>query len=137
MGKTNKELQSSWYNKHKGTPAFLATMREKQKRYMRKHTFARLTRNLKTCDATSQLTKFDLWKLAKKQKLICPLTGRRLTNDSISIDHIIHLSNGGTSLIDNIRLVDYDANMARRALSDSQFIKLCQDVTKKNCQPCD
>lgn len=131
MSKTNKELQASWYSRHKGTPAFLATMREKQKKYMRKHTFARLIRSLKNCDDTSKLTKFDLWKLAKKQKLICPLTGRRLTNDNISIDHIIHLSNNGSSLIDNIRLVDYDANMARRALSDSEFIKLCQDVAKQ------
>jgi hypothetical protein len=36
--------------------------------------------------------------------------------------------------IDNIQLVDKDANMARRCLSIEEFIKLCQDVVKKSIE---
>lgn len=62
--------------------------------------------------------------------MLCALTGRRLTNENISPDHIIPISKGGTHDIGNIRLVDRDANIARAALSDEDFLKLCKDVVK-------
>jgi len=72
----------------------------------------------------------DLALLAKRQKMLCALTGRRLTNENISPDHIIPISKGGTHDIGNIRLVDRDANIARASLSDEDFLKLCKDVVK-------
>lgn len=74
------------------------------------------------------LTALDIWRIAKKQKLICALTGDKLTNDTISIDHIIPKSQGGSNKPENIRLVDKDVNLARRALTDQQFIELCKKV---------
>lgn len=119
-----------WYNRHKGTQAFRALQRIKQKKYFKKHTFVRLARRIKNGDKFSNVTKFELYRLARKQKLICPLTGRRLTNENISPDHVLPMSQNGTSDISNIRLVDVDANLGRRALDDIEFFKLCQDVTR-------
>ena len=71
---------------------------------------------------------FDLWKLAKRQKMLCALTGRHLTNENVSPDHIIPISKGGTHEIGNLRLVDRDANIARASLTDEEFLSLCHDV---------
>ena len=79
-------------------------------------------------DMPFSITAFDLWKMAKKQRLKCPLTGRTLRNDNISPDHIVPISKGGTHEISNLRLVDRDANIAKASLSDDEFRKLCSDV---------
>lgn len=70
----------------------------------------------------------DLYRIAKKQKLRCALTGEKLTNENISVDHIIPRSRGGTNVPDNLRLVILNANIARQALSDSDFLELCRKV---------
>lgn len=97
-------------------------------RYYWRHTFLRLAKNVKRKDNKTQLTAFDIWKLAKRQKLICPLTGRRLTSDNISVDHIKHKKEGGKSIIENSRLVVKEANLARHIMSDADFLIMCQDV---------
>jgi len=74
------------------------------------------------------LRAFDIFCIAKKQKLLCALTGDKLTNETISIDHIIPKSKGGSNSPENIRLVHKDANLARRALSDKDFLSLCKKV---------
>lgn len=79
-------------------------------------------------DISQYLTAFDLWCIAKRQKLLCALTGEKLTNETISVDHIIPKSQGGSNKRENIRLVHKDANLARRALSDKQFLELCKKV---------
>ena len=131
MSKTNTQRQRDYYAKHSKTKAFRDRRCRMMKNYYAKHTFARLANNLRTNDKTNTVNKFQLWRLAKQQRLICPLTGRKLTNETISPDHKIPLSHGGKSSIENIRLVHVDANMARRNFTDSQFIQLCQDVAKR------
>lgn len=74
------------------------------------------------------ITAFDLWKLAKKQKLICALTGRKLTRETISVDHITPYSRGGSNGVDNLRMVHIDANMAKQNLADPEFLQLCREV---------
>lgn len=74
------------------------------------------------------LQPFDLWKIAKKQKLLCALTGKKLTKENMSVDHILPMSKGGSNEPSNIRLVDWDVNLARRALTDEQFFALCKSV---------
>ena len=75
-----------------------------------------------------KLTAFDLWKIAKKQKLLCALTGVKLNAENISVDHIVAKSKGGSNRPENIRLVHKDVNLAKRALSDSEFLELCRKV---------
>lgn len=74
------------------------------------------------------LTAFDLFCIAKKQRLLCALTGEKLTNETISVDHIIPKSKGGSNKPSNIRLVHKDVNLARRALTDEEFLTLCKKV---------
>lgn len=76
------------------------------------------------------LTAIDLFHIAHKQKLICALTGVKLTNETISVDHIIPKSLGGSNRPDNIRLVDKNVNLARRALTDCEFLDLCRKVVE-------
>lgn len=99
-------------------------------KYYWRHPFTRIAKSIKRKDKSSTITGSDIWKLAKKQKLICPLSGRKITNKNISPDHIIHLTNGGNSKINNLRLVVREANLARHTMNDQQFIKMCEDIFK-------
>jgi len=76
------------------------------------------------------LTAIDLFHIAHKQKLICALTGVKLTTETISVDHIVAKSKGGSNRPENIRLVHKDVNLAKRALSDSEFLDLCRKVVE-------
>ena len=60
--------------------------------------------------------------------MICPLTNRHLTRHNISIDHIIPTSKGGTNDLQNLRFVDYHANLAKATFSDSDLLKLAIDI---------
>jgi 5-methylcytosine-specific restriction endonuclease McrA len=73
-------------------------------------------------------TATQLFGLVKKQKRRCALTGRRLTFDNISVDHIIPVKNGGTSEIENLRFVINEANMAKGILNDAELVSLCRDI---------
>lgn len=66
-----------------------------------------------------------LW---KRQKGICPVTGRRLNRENVQLDHIIPIKRNGTSDIGNLRWVHRDVNYAKRDLLDEDFISLCFDV---------
>jgi len=84
-------------------------------------------RRLKTDD---KISSWDLWKIAKKQKLICALTGDKLTNENLSIDHIIPTSKGGKNLSENIRLVTKEVNILKNSHSDEYLLELCKKVIK-------
>lgn len=64
---------------------------------------------------------FDLWKIAKHQKMTCPYSGLRLTNENISLEHIIPISKGGKNEIENIRLVHVWANLMKLNYSLEEF----------------
>jgi len=66
-----------------------------------------------------------LWKLQRGQ---CAMTGRRLTRDTAHLDHIVAKARGGTDAIGNLRWVCTEANLAKRELSDAEFLALCSDV---------
>ena len=132
-GSTRKNSPS--YEKHKLRNKSPAYRIKANKRRMRR-TFQRIWWNLfkrhPEARKKTTITYFDFWKLAKKQKLICPLTGRKLTNETISIDHIKPIGNGGKHELDNLRLVCLDANIARNDLGDANFFQLCKDVALFN-----
>lgn len=70
----------------------------------------------------------QLFGILKKQKRLCALTGRRLTAENFSVDHIIPIKNGGKGYLDNIRFVVNDANRARGTLTDAELLSLCKDI---------
>lgn len=75
-----------------------------------------------------KITAFELWRIAKQQKLRCPLTGFKLTAENISVDHILPVSKGGSNQSSNIRLVHKIANHMKNHYSDTQFLEICSRV---------
>lgn len=101
--------------------------------YYSRHPLRRLVKGLenqrrKLRKVKVDITPWDLWKMAKKQRMLCALSGRKLTSDNISLDHILPLSKGGTNNISNLRLVKKEVNFARQTLSDTDFFNLCREI---------
>lgn len=123
------------YKSLKENPIRYQTYLEEKKKWMtekrKKHPFKYMVNKLKTKYKTT-IDPIDLWKIAKRQRLICPLTGRKLTNENISLDHILSIKKGGKNSIDNFQLVDYHANLAKFTLTKEELIKLCQDIIYHN-----
>lgn len=111
---------------------FVKVRQLNRKNHRHIHTFIRLMKLLKCKGECSTIRPIDLWKIAKRQRCKCALTGRRLTNENISSDHIICKTHGGLTSPENIRLVVKEANIARNTLSDDKFIALCKDVVEYN-----
>jgi 5-methylcytosine-specific restriction endonuclease McrA len=64
---------------------------------------------------------FELWKIAKKQKMRCFYSGLKLNNKNISVEHVIPISKGGSNTIENIVLIDVFVNKMKLNLSLSEF----------------
>ena len=75
-------------------------------------------------------TTADLSRLWKAQRGRCALTGRRLSRADAHLDHITAKARGGSDEIGNLRWVCVAANLAKRELSDAEFLTLCRDVVE-------
>lgn len=81
-----------------------------------------------------QLTALDLWKIAKRQKLKCALTGVKLDSYNISLDHIIPISRGGTNEPSNIQLIQADINSVKFNFLMPELIEIVKSILK-HCDP--
>lgn len=128
-----------YFQNYKKTPKQVKEYRLKNKERIRKyHNKRAVSRKFKTMvivnngrakrdfNLDEKITAWDLWHLAHRQKLICPISGRKLTNDNISLDHKIALSQNGTNLINNIQLLDYEVNIMKNSHSQNDFLKLIE-----------
>lgn len=84
----------------------------------------RKKRPVNSSTATSQ----ELMSLVERQDFRCALTGRELSPDAASIDHIVPASQGGTNEISNLQVVTKEANFAKGAMGHDEFIAPCRDV---------
>jgi len=121
--------------KNKDCPLYKKKRAEIEKKYRDTHPFVRLIKLYKKISVRKEkeidtIKPLDLWHLAHKQKLICPLTGMRLTSKNISLDHKIPLSKGGTNSKENLQLVTKWANIAKNDLTDAEFIAACKVVAQ-------
>ena len=71
----------------------------------------------------------ELAALWKSQRGRCAITGRRLDRTA-QLDHIVARARGGNDSITNLRWLCKEANLARRELSDAEFVVLCRDVMR-------
>ncbi len=125
------------YNKNYTKLDYVKVMINKgcRKRY-NQQVFKNLTkqanRSVKRLKSPIKVIPFDLWKLAKKQKCKCALTGLPLTKNNISLDHIQSVSLGGNNNFENLRLVMKKVNIAKQSMTDQEFIQLCRSVIDFN-----
>lgn len=84
------------------------------------------------CECGNKITAFDLWKIAKRQKMKCALSGKQLTRGNISCDHISPRSKGGLNISSNIQLVDFDLNLMKSGHKENEFIQLCWEIVDFN-----
>jgi 5-methylcytosine-specific restriction endonuclease McrA len=107
--------------------------RKRYKKQIFRNMSKQANRSVKRLKTPLQVRPFDLWRLAKKQKCKCALTGQSLTKDNVSLDHIQPVSLGGNNNFDNLRLVTKRVNVARQNMTDLEFLQLCRDVVGYNC----
>lgn len=79
-----------------------------------------------------KITIKDLRDMLVKQDYRCALSGRLLTPQNCSLDHIIPLSKGGMHTPDNAQLVCCEINKVKANLTDEEFIELCRDIVENN-----
>lgn len=75
-----------------------------------------------------RITVTDLRAMLAKQSYRCALTGRELTPENCSLDHIVPLCKGGAHSKENAQLVVIEANKAKGMMTEGEFIQLCGDV---------
>lgn len=66
--------------------------------------------------------------LVQKQNYRCALSGRALTPETASLDHIVPLSRGGTHDLANVWIVNHQVNSAKGTMTFEEFLTLCKDV---------
>ena len=66
--------------------------------------------------------------LLQHQNYRCAMTGRQLTPQTSSLDHIIPVSRGRQHSINNAQVLHKDVNRAKGVLTNEQFIQLCREV---------
>lgn len=71
----------------------------------------------------------EIFSLLEEQEYRCALSGRKLTPETASLDHILPLAKNGQHDISNIWIVDHQINAAKGTLTAEEFIQLCQEVT--------
>jgi hypothetical protein len=81
--------------------------------------------------AVLKMNKKLLMEMLKQQDFRCALSGRELSPDTASIDHIMPLSRGGKHCPTNAQIIDLDVNQAKRNMTNDEFIEMCCDVADK------
>lgn len=70
----------------------------------------------------------NILRLLEHQQYCCALTGRRLTPETASLDHIVPVRCGGEHVIENTQVLHKDVNRAKTTMTREEFIQLCREV---------
>ena len=76
------------------------------------------------------ITASQIFKIIESQNYICALSGRKLTPETASVDHIVPLSKKGTHDLSNIWIIDLRVNHAKGTMSVDEFVSMCKDVAR-------
>jgi hypothetical protein len=72
----------------------------------------------------------DFYEMLEKQNYKCPLTGRELTPETTTAEHIVQLQAGGIHRKENIYLIHRDVARIKRFMSENDVINLAFDILK-------
>jgi 5-methylcytosine-specific restriction endonuclease McrA len=78
----------------------------------------------------SKITARGLLRLLEQQQHRCALTGRPLTPELATLDHIMPLSKGGLNTMENAQIVHKDANQAKGTMTLHEFVGMCREVVR-------
>lgn len=74
------------------------------------------------------LTRLDVLRLLERQDFKCAITGKPLTPQTASMDHIVPLSRGGSHEASNAMIVLREINSAKGSLTIQEFVEMCRAV---------
>jgi 5-methylcytosine-specific restriction endonuclease McrA len=77
---------------------------------------------------TGKINVKNVLQLLEHQSYQCALTGRILTPEIASLDHIVPVRDGGEHVIENTQILHRDINRAKSILSNADFIQMCREV---------
>ena len=76
------------------------------------------------------VTTGNVLRLLECQQYRCALTGRLLTPDTASLDHIVPVRCGGEHCAENPQVLHRDVNRAKTTMTNDEFIQLCREVVE-------
>lgn len=76
------------------------------------------------------VTAKQILRLVEKQGYRCAISGRVLTPETASIDHIVPLGRGGEHALANLWIVDHQVNAAKGTMTTEEFVALCREVAQ-------
>ena len=79
---------------------------------------------------SGRVTTANVLQLLEHQRHCCALTGRELTPDTASLDHIIPVRCGGEHVIENTQVLHKDVNRAKTTMTNDEFVQLCREIVE-------
>jgi len=79
----------------------------------------------------------ELRLLLEKQQYRCAYSGRGLTPETASVDHITPISRGGSNSLDNLAIVHLEVNLAKSSMTREEFVSMCRDVVAQHGETAD
>ena len=78
--------------------------------------------------AKTNVTLNTILDLLEEQDYACALTGEPLDPDSAALDHVLPISRGGESKIENAQILHASVNRAKHTMTNDEFIEMCRKV---------
>lgn len=66
--------------------------------------------------------------MVERQNYKCALTGRDLTPETASLDHVIPVARGGDHSVENLWVVHHQVNTAKGTMTVEEFVQMCREV---------
>jgi 5-methylcytosine-specific restriction endonuclease McrA len=85
-------------------------------------------------ELSGRVTVANVLRLLERQNYRCALTGRLLTPDLASLDHIVPVRCGGEHRIENAQVLHRNVNRAKTTMTNEEFIALCREVVEYAAQ---
>ncbi len=74
------------------------------------------------------ITAKQILQLVEAQAYKCAISGRDLTPETASLDHITPIGRGGEHVLENLWIVDRQVNAAKGSMTNEEFFALCEQV---------
>ena len=79
---------------------------------------------------TGPVSTENVLRLLEHQQYRCALSGRVLTPQTASIDHIVPVRLGGEHTIENAQVLHKDVNRAKGSLTSEEYIGMCREIVR-------